>query len=99
MRKGWNSPANGLSAEKAHNYEVGTKYDTALFLKRHYFISISMTYFTLKIQRLDKFGATTHQGVELAARYNLSELKDKLDGISVYSTYTATKAVSKKGCS
>lgn len=95
-----NSPANGLSAEKAHNYEVGTKYDnTALSLEATLFY-IDFDDQLLYVENTTgwtNLGATTHQGVELAARYNLSDLSDKLDGISVYSTYTYTKAVSKKG--
>lgn len=95
-----NSPANGLSAEKARNYEVGTKYDNTE-------LSLEATLFYIdfddQLQYVENttgwtnLGATTHQGVELAARYDLSGLSDILDGVSVYSTYTFTKAISKKG--
>lgn len=95
-----NSPANGLSAEKAHNYEVGTRFDNTA-------LSLEMTLFYIdfddQLQYIENstgwtnLGATTHQGIELAAKYDLTELSDVLEGASVYSTYTYTKAISKKG--
>lgn len=42
-------------------------------------------------------GATTHEGVELAFSYDLSELNRVLNGVSVYSSYTYTKASTKSG--
>ena len=95
-----NSPANGLSAEKAHNYEVGTRFDNTA-------LSLEMTLFYIdfddQLQYIENstgwtnLGATTHQGVELAAKYDLAQLSDVLEGTSIYSTYTYTKAISKKG--
>lgn len=95
-----NDPANGLSAEKAHNYEAGTRFDDGL-------LSAEMTLFYIdfndQLQYIENstgwtnLGATTHQGVELALNYDLSETAKWLDGVSIYSTYTYTKAVSKRG--
>lgn len=95
-----NDPANGLSAEKAHNYEVGTRFDDGL-------LSAEATVFYIdfndQLQYIENstgwtnLGATTHQGIELAINYDLSEMAPALDGASIYSTYTYTKAVSKRG--
>lgn len=93
-------PAPGLQPEKAHTYEVGTRYDdTALkaeltafyidFDNQLQYINNTIGWTTL--------GATEHKGIELALSYDLGEVAPVLDGASVYTTYTYTKATSSSG--
>lgn len=95
-----NEPAMGLTAEKAHTYEVGTRYDdTALKAEATLFyidFSNQLQYIN-NIVGWTNLGATAHKGFELALSYDLSELNSALDGASVYSSYTYTKAYSDKG--
>jgi Fe(3+) dicitrate transport protein len=93
-------PAPGLQPEKAHTYEVGTRYDDTL-LKAE--LTAFYIDFDNQLQYINNtigwttLGATKHQGVELALNYDLSELASSLDGVSVYSSYTYTRAVSTSG--
>ncbi len=93
-------PAPGLQPEKAHTYEVGTRYDDSV-LKAE--LTAFYIDFDNQLQYINNtigwttLGATKHQGVELALNYDLSELAHSLDGLSLYSTYTYTRAVSVSG--
>ncbi|WP_409034641.1 TonB-dependent siderophore receptor [Raoultella ornithinolytica] len=93
-------PAPGLQPEKARTYEVGTRYDDSL-LKAE--LTAFYIDFDNQLQYINNtigwttLGATKHQGVELALNYDLSELTHSLDGLSLYSTYTYTRAVSVSG--
>ena len=95
-----NRPATGLKPEKAYTYEVGTRYDdTALKAE----LTAFYIDFSNQLQYIDNItgwtslGATKHQGIELAASYDLGDLTPTLDGASVYSSYTYTRAVATKG--
>jgi len=95
-----NRPAPGLKPEKATTYEVGTRYDdTALKaeLTAFYIDFSNQLQYTDNITGWTSLGATKHQGVELATSYDLGDLTPTLDGASVYSSYTYTRAVSTKG--
>lgn len=93
-------PAPGLEPEKAKTYEIGTHYDDTV-------VKAELTAFYIdfdnQLQYINNtigwtsLGATKHKGVELALSYDLSELSHTLDGASVYSSYTYTKATSVNG--
>jgi len=95
-----NQPAPGLTPEKAHTYEVGTRYDDTI-------IKAELTAFYInfdnQLQYIDNtvgwtnLGATKHKGIETAFSYDLSGLSHKLDGVSVYTSYTYTKAETQDG--
>lgn len=95
-----NEPAIGLTAEKAHTYEIGTRYDDTIVKAEATVFYID---FSNQLQYINNtvgwtnLGATAHKGFELAASYDLSELNRALDGASVYTSYTFTKAYSEKG--
>ena len=95
-----NAPAPGLSAEKAHTYEVGTRFDNTVWTGEFTLFYID---FDNQLQYISNdvgwtsLGATKHRGAELAFTYDLSELSGKLDGASVYTSYSFTKATSDKG--
>ncbi|AJZ90220.1 Fe(3+) dicitrate transport protein FecA [Beauveria bassiana D1-5] len=95
-----NQPAAGLTPEKAHTYEFGTRYDDTTLKAEATLFYID---FNDQLQYINNIvgwtnlGATKHQGLELALNYDLSEVNRALDGVSVYSTYTYTKATSDKG--
>ncbi|NIL01323.1 TonB-dependent siderophore receptor, partial [Yersinia aleksiciae] len=90
-----NAPAPGLTAEKAHSYEVGTRFDDTIMTGE---LTLFYIDFDNQLQYISNdigwtnMGATTHEGVELAFSYDLSELNRVLNGVSVYSSYTYTKA-------
>lgn len=102
LTKGGNGsqPAPGLTPEKAHTYEVGTRYDDTVIKAEATLFYID---FDDQLQYISNtvgwtnLGATKHQGIELALNYDLSELNRALDGVSLYTTYTYTKATSDNG--
>lgn len=95
-----NQPAPGLTPEKAHTYEFGTRYDDTVIKAEATLFYID---FDDQLQYISNtvgwtnLGATKHQGIELALNYDLSELNRALDGVSVYTTYTYTKATTSDG--
>lgn len=95
-----NQPAPGLTAEKAHTYEFGTRYDDTIVKAEATLFYID---FDNQLQYISNdvgwtnMGATKHKGIELALSYDLSELNRALDGVSVYTSYTYTKASTDKG--
>jgi len=93
-------PAPGLEPEKAHTYEVGTRYDDTVLkaeMTAFYIDFSNQLQYTDNITGWTSLGATKHQGVELAVSYDLGDIVPVLDGASVYSSYTYTRAVSTKG--
>ncbi|MBK5144356.1 TonB-dependent siderophore receptor [Budviciaceae bacterium BWR-B9] len=95
-----NDPAPGLSAEKAHTYEVGTRFDDTVWTGEFTLFYID---FDNQLQYISNtvgwtsLGATKHKGLELALTYDLSDLSRALDGASIYSSYSYTKATSDNG--
>ncbi|PJG64550.1 TonB-dependent siderophore receptor [Yersinia kristensenii] len=95
-----NAPAPGLTAEKAHSYEIGTRFDDTAITGELTFFYID---FDNQLQYISNdigwtnLGATSHKGVELAFSYDLRELNSALNGVSVYSSYTYTKATTNGG--
>lgn len=93
-------PAPGLEPEKAYTYEVGTRYDDTV-------VKAELTAFYIdfnnQLQYINNtigwttLGATRHEGIELALNYDLSEWAPALEGMSLYTTYTYTKATAQKG--
>ena len=93
-------PAPGLEPEKAHTYEVGTRYDDSVLkaeLTAFYIDFSNELQYTNNIIGWTSLGATKHQGVELSTSYDLSDISPVMDGMSIYSSYTYTRAVSTKG--
>ncbi|CAM3410039.1 MULTISPECIES: TonB-dependent receptor family protein [Yersinia] len=95
-----NAPAPGLTAEKAHTYEIGTRFDDTLLTGE---VTLFYIDFDNQLQYISNdigwtnLGATKHQGIEMAFSYDLSELNPTLDGVSVYTSYTYTKATTEGG--
>lgn len=91
---------DGLTPEKADNYEIGTHYLDD-------FLSLEFTLFYIdfsdELQRDDatqiysNLGATEHKGAELGVRYNLGSISEQLSDLSVYATTTYTKAEAAAG--
>ena len=94
---------NGLHAEKANTYEIGTHYKSEA-------LSGELTLFNIDFDKelqlarsivgdgqWTDLGATQHRGLESALRYELAELNPSLKGMSVSATYTYTQAISKAG--
>jgi Fe(3+) dicitrate transport protein len=89
------STANGLEPEKAKTYEIGTRYDNG-----HWAGELTAFYidFDDELQYISNdvgwtnLGATKHQGIEASARYDLSGLDPRLQGLSVNAGYTYTRA-------
>lgn len=93
-----NQTAPGLTAEKARNYELGTRFDnTALRGELTLFYIDFNNQLLLNGQEWTSLGATKHQGIEASVSYDLSELSNNLDGVSLNTTYTYTKAYSVHG--
>jgi Fe(3+) dicitrate transport protein len=93
-------PAPGLKPEKARTYEIGTRYDDTVLkaeLTAFYIDFDNQLQYINNTVGWTTLGATRHQGVELAFNYDLSDVATALDGASVYSTYTYTRAVSTSG--
>ena len=97
------STTDGLNPEKAKTYEIGTHYQGDA-------LSAELTAFYIDFDKelllsrnivgegvWTNLGATTHQGIEAAGRYDLGSLTPSLDGLSVYANYTYTEAVYEAG--
>jgi Fe(3+) dicitrate transport protein len=92
------STTDGLHPEKATTYEIGTHYEGDAW-------SAELTAFYIDFDKelylgrnivgegvWTDLGATTHQGIEAAAQYDLGSLTSALDGLSLRATYTFTDA-------
>lgn len=87
--------ANGLEAEKAKTYEIGTRYDdgdwggelTAFYID----FDDELQYISNDIGWTN-LGATKHQGIEASVHYDLSGLDPRLDGLSANAGFTYTRA-------
>ncbi|MBS0857600.1 MULTISPECIES: TonB-dependent receptor family protein [Tatumella] len=90
--------ADGLTAEKAHSYEFGTRYDDTVLKAEATLFYIN---FDNELQyvndRWTNMGATRHKGIETSVSYDLGALSHALEGISAYTTYTYTKAEAIRG--
>ncbi|MBC3246197.1 TonB-dependent siderophore receptor [Pseudomonas lurida] len=89
--------ANGLNPEKAKTYEVGTRYNDAVWGGELTFFYID---FADELQYVSNdvgwtnLGATKHTGIEASAHYDLSNLDPRLDGLTANAGFTYTKATS-----
>jgi len=89
------STANGLDAEKAKTYEIGTRYNdgtwggelTAFYID----FDDELQYISNDIGWTN-LGATKHQGIEASVHYDLSALDPRLDGLSANAGFTYTRA-------
>ncbi|MDZ4020276.1 TonB-dependent siderophore receptor [Pseudomonas sichuanensis] len=89
------STANGLEPEKAKTYELGTRYDDGHFageLTAFYIDFDDELQYISNTVGWTNLGATTHQGIEASARYDLAGLDPRLQGLSVNAGYTYTRA-------
>jgi len=93
-------PAPGLEPEKARTYEIGTRYDDTQLkaeLTAFYIDFDNQLQYISNDIGWTKLGATKHQGIETALSYDLSEVAPVLSGMSVYTSYTYTRATTVKG--
>ncbi|PAU63593.1 TonB-dependent receptor family protein [Pseudomonas indica] len=89
-----------LKAEKAHTYEVGTRYDDGLW-------NAELTVFQIDFDDQLEYqsagdiwvnsGKTLHRGVEMAGGYELAGLDPRLQGLSIYASLALTKATREEG--
>jgi len=87
------SQDSDLTAEKARTYEIGTRYDDAIW-------NAELTVFRIDFDdQLElanavwsNAGKTAHRGVELAGGYEFVGLDPRLAGLSVYASLALTKA-------
>lgn len=97
------STTDGLHPEKAKTYEIGTHYEgdalsgelTAFFIDFDQELYLSRNIVGEGLWT--DLGATKHQGIEAAARYDLGSLSNTLDGLSLYANYTYTEATYEAG--
>lgn len=97
------STTEGLHPETATTYEIGTHYQgeawsgelTAFFIDfdKELYLGRNIVGEGLWTD----LGATKHQGIEAAARYDVGSLVFGLEGLSVYATYTYTEATFEAG--
>lgn len=89
------STANGLEPEKAKTYEIGTRYDDGHFAGEltAFYIDFDdeLQYISNEVGWTN-LGATKHQGIEAAVRYDLSGLDPRLQGLTANAGYTYTRA-------
>ncbi|MEW9903293.1 TonB-dependent siderophore receptor [Pseudomonas putida] len=89
------STANGLEPEKAKTYEIGTRYDDGHFAGEltAFYIDFDdeLQYISNEVGWTN-LGATKHQGIEAAVRYDLSGLDARLQGLTANAGYTYTRA-------
>ena len=87
--------ANGLEAEKAKTYEIGTRYDNGTWggeLTAFYIdFDDELQYISNDIGWTN-LGATKHQGIEASVHYDLAGLDPRLDGLSANAGFTYTRA-------
>lgn len=96
------SQVNGLSPEKATNYEIGGHYrsDALTAELTAFYIDFDQELLRLNYAGLESWtnlGATKHKGVEAGLRYDLGALNDNLEGLSLYSNLTHTQATAAAG--
>jgi Fe(3+) dicitrate transport protein len=94
-----NEVGPGLEPEKAHTYEVGTRYDNGAWSGE---VTLFRIEFDSQLQYAKQdgwtqMGATTHEGVETALSYDLGTLSRGLEGLSTYASFAYTKATADKG--
>lgn len=88
----------GLHPEKAKTYEIGTHYEgdalsaelTAFFIDFDEELYLSRD--SVGVGTWTNLGATKHQGIETAMRYDVGNLVSALEGLSVFARYTFTDA-------
>ncbi|MNF54071.1 Fe(3+) dicitrate transport protein FecA precursor [compost metagenome] len=93
---------DNLTAEKAHTYELGTRYDDGIW-------TAELTYFHILFEdQLEivpgsqpsawaNAGETRHRGFEMAGSYEFSALDPRLAGLSAYASLALTKATREEG--
>jgi len=91
-----------LSAEKAHTYEVGTRYADGVW-------NAELTLFHIKFEDQLEIvpgsspsawangGETRHRGVEMAGGYEFAALDPRLDGLSAYASLVLIEATREEG--
>lgn len=97
------STTEGLSPETAKTYEIGTHYQgdnwsgelTAFYID--FDKELLLTRNIVGEGVWTNLGATKHQGIEAAARYDLGSVVEALNGFSLYATYTYTEATFEAG--
>ncbi|WP_341704691.1 TonB-dependent siderophore receptor [Ferrovibrio sp.] len=87
-----------LEPERARTYEIGSRYrQDGLSLEGGLF----WIDFDNQIESVNSVnintGATRHRGLETAAEYDLGRLGEAMQGLSVYATYTFTRATRQEG--
>ena len=90
-----NSTANGLEAEKAKTYEIGTRYNDGTWggeLTAFYIDFDDELQYISNDVGWTNLGATKHQGIEASVHYDLSGLDSRLDGLSANAGFTYTRA-------
>lgn len=96
------SQVNGLSPEKATNYEMGAHYrsDALTAELTAFYIDFDQELLRLNQAGLESWtnlGATKHKGLEAGISYDLGSINESLDGLSVYSNLTYTHATAAAG--
>ncbi|MHA6197148.1 TonB-dependent siderophore receptor [Pseudomonas wadenswilerensis] len=89
------STANGLEAEKAKTYEIGTRYNDGTWggeLTAFYIDFDDELQYISNDVGWTNLGATKHQGIEASVHYDLSGLDPRLDGLSANAGFTYTRA-------
>ncbi|MEE1923161.1 TonB-dependent siderophore receptor [Pseudomonas sp. 148P] len=89
------STANGLEAEKAKTYEIGTRYNDGTWggeLTAFYIDFDDELQYISNDVGWTNLGATKHQGIEASVHYDLSGLDQRLDGLSANAGFTYTRA-------
>ncbi len=94
-----NEVGPGLEPEKAHTYEVGTRYNNGAWSAE---VTLFRIDFDSQLQYVKQdgwtqLGATSHNGIETALSYDLGSLDSALDGLSAYASFAYTKATADKG--
>ncbi|AJO79600.1 TonB-dependent receptor [Pseudomonas sp. MRSN 12121] len=94
--------ANGLNPEKAKTYEIGTRYNDAVWggeLTAFYIdFSDELQYISNDVGWTN-LGATKHQGIEASVHYDLAALDPRLDGLTANAGFTYTRATYEGGSS
>ncbi|MGE7956131.1 TonB-dependent siderophore receptor [Pseudomonas sp. NPDC089530] len=92
--------ANGLNPEKAKTYEIGTRYNDAVWggeLTAFYIdFSDELQYISNDVGWTN-LGATKHQGIEASVHYDLAALDPRLDGLTANAGFTYTRATYEAG--
>lgn len=102
-----NQFADGLEPEKARTYEIGTRYDNGAWGAEATLFRINFDHELQLVGKIpgiadshdgwSNLGATTHKGLETAAHYDFGSYDERLRGLSLWSTFTYTKATAKYG--